>query len=110
MFVRVGFGRVGREGADEGDHLDAHGAVIVEKGRQRAHDGEFTTEFLANLTEDGGVGGFAGLDLAPGKFPFEAKEFVRGTLGEQDLTIAFDHGADNGDGGFLGHAGFLMKN
>ena len=70
VFVRVGSGARGREAANERKHLDDDGAVVVREAREGAEDGDFATKLLAELADEGGFGGLAGLDLAAGEFPF----------------------------------------
>lgn len=81
----------------------------MQEARQCAPHGYLTTEFLADFADDGGGGIFPGFNLAAGKFPLERQVLVGGTLGQEQKPIAFDHGADNGDGSGSGHAALLNK-
>ena len=60
MLVGVRRNRARGENANEGKHFDHDGFVIVNDGGQGALDDYFATEFLANLTDDGGGGIFVG--------------------------------------------------
>ena len=86
------------EMADEGDHLDDHGAIIVQERCERSRDGDAALQFLADLPDDGGGGLLAGLNLAAGKFPFARQVLVVRALGQQHPPLVLDHGADHGDG------------
>lgn len=105
----MGRGGTFGQGADERDHLDEDGRIVVPKSRQGAGDGDFAAEFLADFTDNGGGGIFAGLDLAAGEFPFARQMLVRGALGQQQQAGALDHGANDGDGISGRHAGFLNR-
>ena len=101
--------RVGGEPAHKGDHLNDRAVVVVNEDRQRALDGNDTTEFLADFPDHGGRRGFARLDLAAGEFPFQRQVFVGRPLGQQDLCAALDHSADDGNGTGGGHARLFNK-
>ncbi len=77
--------------------------------RQRAPHGDLTTKLLADFADDGGGGLLPGFDLAAGEFPLERQVLVGGALGQEQKTIALDHGADNGDGSGGGHVILLNK-
>ena len=109
MFVRVRFGRGCNQLADERDHLNDDGLIVVQKGRQRPRDADVATELLADFTDDGRGGILAGLDLAAGKFPFERQVFVGRALGKKQAAVPLDDGADDGNGSRVGHARLLNK-
>ena len=91
-------GAAGREVADEGKHLDDDAGVIVEKRLEGAGDRDGATEFLGELADQSGGGGFAGFDFAAGKFPEQAEVFVRGALSDENAAgVVFEHGADDGN-------------
>ncbi len=74
-------------------------------------DFDGAAEFFADLAVEGGFGGFAGLDLAAGEFPFEAEVFVRRALRHEHEAVAFDQGADDGDDGGRRHKiGIYVEN
>ena len=99
VFEGGGGGAVGSEVADERKHLDHDARVVVEEGLKGAGDDGGAAEFFGEFAEEGGGVGFAGLDLAAGKFPFETEVFVGGALGDEDAAgTVFEHGADDGDG------------
>ena len=81
----------------------------MQEARQCAPHGYLTTKFFADFADDGGGGILPGFDLAAGKFPFERQVLVGGTLGQEQEPIAFDHGADDGDGSGGGHVILLNK-
>lgn len=104
MLVRVGRGAAGRKAADEGKHLDDNVAVIVGEARQRADDGDIAAEFLTEFAGECGLGGFARLDLAAGKFPLEREVLVGGTLGEENPAGGvLQDGADDRKGSLVHH-------
>lgn len=99
VLVRLRRGRVGREAADEGKHLDDDGAVVVREAREGADDLGGAAEFLAEFAEECGLGGLTGLNLAAGKFPFQREVLVRGALGDEHAaTSVLDDGGDDGNG------------
>ena len=95
MFVRLRGGTAGGEADDEGNELHGDRRVGVGVRGERAENFDGAAEFFPELAVEGGFGGFAGLDLAAGEFPFSAEVFVRGTLGHEHVAVAFDEGADN---------------
>jgi hypothetical protein len=107
VFVRVGLRATRSKVTDERDHLDGNG-IRVGEARQGTADDEFAPEFLADFADDGGLGGFAGLDLAAGKFPPQRQVFVCGALGHEYKAIALDHGTDHGNGRWGSHGGKRM--
>lgn len=109
MLVGVRRNRARGENANEGKHFDHDCFVIVNDGRQGALDDYFATEFLANLTDDGGGGIFAGFNFAAGEFPFEGQKLIRGSLREQQKIVSLDECADNGNEGGSGHELVLNK-
>lgn len=99
MLVGLGRRRAGGEAADEGKHFDHHRAVVVHERREGAADEDGAPEFFVQFAGEGGVGEFAGLDLAAGKFPLEAEVFVGRPLGDQDKAGGvFEDGAGDGEG------------
>jgi len=107
MFVRVRRGTPKGEAADERSHIDHDRGVVVRETREGADEGDVAAEFFAQLAEEGGLRGLAGLDLAAGKFPLEGKVLVSGSLGDQHATGGvLDDGADDGNGReWKGHGG-----
>jgi len=97
VFVWMRFGTARGEPADERDHLDRHG-IRVGEARQGAGNLKLTPELFTDFAHDRGLGGFAGLDLAAGKFPLQRQVLVRGALGHEHMTGAFDHGTNHGNG------------
>jgi len=105
MFMRMRFGTARGQPADEWDHLDGF-SVSVGEPRQGLGDDEFTAKLLAQFTDDCGLGGFAGFDLAAGELPLEWQVLVRRPLGHQDQSRPLYEGAHNRDGrqdGIRGH-------
>lgn len=98
MFVGLGRGAVGEQAHDEGDELHGDGGVGVRVRGERAKEFNGAAEFFAEFAVEGGFGGFAGFDLAAGEFPLSAEVLVRGTLRHEEVPVAFDEGAGDGDG------------
>ncbi len=94
----MGFGAFRSEFADEGDEFDAAPVVGVDERREGLRDAHGAAEFFLKFTMQGGLGGFAGLDFATGKFPQAAELFIRRTLREHDELATNDDGADDGHG------------
>ena len=109
MLMGLRRGRTLGQRADERDHFNENGFVVVLEARQGAHHGDLTTKLLADFADDGGGGILPRFDFAAGKFPLERQVLVGGTLGQEQKPIAFDHGADNGDGSGSGHVILLNK-
>jgi hypothetical protein len=110
VFVRLGFLAVGCEPDDEGDQLHGDRGVGVGMRRERTEDVDGYAEFFLQLAVEGGFGGFAGLDLAAGKFPFSAEVFVRGALGHEHAAVFFDESADDEERGTeIGHTDFNVE-
>lgn len=109
MLMGLRRGRTLGQRADERDHFNENGFVVVLEARQGAGDDDFAAELLADFADDGGGGILPGFDFAAGKFPLERQVLVGGTLGQEQKPIAFDHGADNGDGSGSGHVILLNK-
>ena len=98
MFESGGGRGAGNEAADERKHLDDDARVVMAKRLKGARDLDGAAEFLGELANERGGGRFARLDLAAGKFPFEAEVFVGGALSDEDAAGAvLEHGADDGD-------------
>lgn len=92
------------ESADEGNHLDQDGAVIVRKSRQAADHGDPTTEFFFDLSDQCHFRRLARLDFSTGKFPHEAEVFVARPLRQKETVgLVDDDRADNRDGGRRAH-------
>ena len=101
VLVRVRGGTRRGEAADKRKHCNDDVAVVVREAREGAKNGDFATEFFAELAGESGFGGLAGLDLAAGKFPFEREVFVRRALRDEHAAGGvLDDGADDGNGRF----------
>lgn len=99
VFMRMRLRTAKGEGADERNHLNRHGPVVVRERRQVVRDVDRAAEFFTNLANQGGGGFLAGFHLAAGELPFEPEVLVRGTLRDQDFAaIVLDHRADDRNG------------
>ena len=99
MFVRTRFGTFGQKAADERDHFDDFIPVMVAVAGKGTKDDDFTAKFLVGLPDQRRLGLFAGFHFASGKLPFEGEMLVRRPLRDQEESLAFDEGADHGNGG-----------
>lgn len=76
------------------------------EGGQGAEPLDFDAEFLAELADQGGHGGFVRLDFSAGEFPFQREVLVRGTLRDEHAAGAVNNdGGDDGNGFGFGHGG-----
>ena len=107
MLVRPGRGRTLGQRANERDHFDDDGFVVVPERWQGLRNDNVATQFLANFPNNGRGGLFAGFNLATGKFPLEWQVFVRRALREENAALLHDQRTDNRDGGRGGHAALL---
>jgi hypothetical protein len=98
-----------RELADERQHLNDHGFVVVKKTRERAANYNLAAELLLDFSNDGSGGRFAGFDFAAGEFPFEREVFVWWALRQKQVSIAFDQGANDGNRNGRWHRRLLNK-
>lgn len=91
----------GGEPANKGSHEDFDPGVGVGDVGKGFDDLHPAAEFFLKFAVKGFGGGFAGIDLAAGKFPEACEQFAGGTAGDEDLREGRvpDEGADNGSGG-----------
>lgn len=100
----MGWRALWRQGADEGRHFDDDLPIVVREAGEGAEDDDVAAEFFVNLPDEGGFGGFIGLDFSAREFPFQRQVFVRGALRDQDAAGGvFQDGADNRNGWGLRH-------
>ena len=97
MLVGRRFGRLRRELADERQHLDNDGFVIVKKSWKRAANYDLAAELFLYFTHHCGGGRLAGFDFAAGKFPLKREVFVGRALRQQQAPIPLDQGANDGN-------------
>lgn len=94
MFVR--FGLAGDDFGEEWVQSDDAAGVRVIHGGERGADAQVASEFFADFADEGGGGGFAGLDFASGKFPAAGLGFAGRSLGGEHTAIGpLDYRADD---------------
>ena len=97
VLVGVGSRAMRCEAAEERQHMNHDGAVIVFIGREHTEVDELAAELLADLAKEGGSRFFILLHFAAGDFPFQAEVFVRRSLRDENAAGGVeDESADYG--------------
>ena len=71
----------------------------------QAVGGDVDAEFLAQFPDEGGFGGFAGVEFAAGEFPQAGHFFALGATSEENAAVAVDQGAGGDEDERLGARG-----
>lgn len=98
MLVRMRRGAADPEAAEEGQHPDHDGGVVVFVGGKRADELNVAAELFTDFADEGRRGFFVGLDLAAGELPLEAEVFVRRALRDKNAPgVVRQQRADDGN-------------
>ena len=91
----------GGEGAEVVVEDEVEVGVVNLNGADELVDGDVGVEFFFDFADEGGFGGFAGLDFAAGEFPLAFVVAVA-ALGGEDFVVGFDDGGDDVEGFHFG--------